>query len=100
MVRTGLEDTLSSDALAVGAEADATEDSAICKFKDSIHYTVFVLEQGCSDGWGREAVRVVGSRASEDWPDGVYFEGGVRESHGRGRLWYTVDSRLYARVGS
>lgn len=82
MGHTCLEDTLASNALAVCAEADATKDGAICELKDSTHRRVFILYQGSSDGRGRKAMAVVCSRTSEDGPDGVYFEGGIGQSHG------------------
>ena len=86
MGRTGLENAFSSNALALCAKADAAEDGAICKLKDSIDNLVFILDEGSSNGWCGEAVLVVGSGASEDGPDGVYFEGGVGERHGGQRL--------------
>ena len=86
MGHTGLENTFSSNALALCAKADAAEDGAICKLKDSIDNLVFILDEGSSNGWCGEAVLVVCSGRREDGPGGVYFEGGAGERHGGQRL--------------
>ena len=80
-VRTSLEDTLSSDALALRAEADTAEDGSISQFKDSVYKVTAVLHRGGSNGGGREAVVVVSSGTSEDGPYDVRLQSGVGLSH-------------------
>ena len=81
MVRTGLEDTLSSNALALRAEADTAENRAISQFEDSIYELAVNLHRGSSNRGGRETVVVVSSGTSEDGPYDVRLKSGVGLSH-------------------
>ncbi len=80
-VRTGLEDTLSGNALRLGAEANAADGGAISKLKNGIYELAFILDRRRSEGRRRKIVGVVACGAGKDWADGVCGLWGVRQRH-------------------